>query len=134
MPAAARHNGGSFLMAKSQATIEIIFAIATIIIIFILLGAFTYNRKIDVQNFDKTTSAKKVCFKLSNLIIGAFINGEGTTLSDKITKNVTSQANSLYIEDNFCGLPAHVLAHNLTIAKGKITVENKNNSIMIEHG
>ncbi|MBI4448043.1 hypothetical protein HY643_03615 [Candidatus Woesearchaeota archaeon] len=118
---------------NGQAAIEIIFTIGIIIFTFLLLAAFTFERKIEVQNFAKGAEVKKDCFKLTNLIVGAFINGEGTTITTKLSENMTAEQNSLYIDENFCGLSANVLKQNFNLAKGKVSIENKNNSIIIQN-
>ena len=56
-------------MKTAQVSMEFLFAIGTIFIIFMFILAFTVTKKTEINQLEKVVIAKNECIKLSNLII-----------------------------------------------------------------
>lgn len=67
-------------MKKGQTSVEGIFVIGAVFLMFLFILGYGFNKRTDNQNAEKFVSQRDTCIKISNLITGAFINGNGTEI------------------------------------------------------
>ncbi|MAG08761.1 hypothetical protein CMO89_04755 [Candidatus Woesearchaeota archaeon] len=125
-------------MKKSQVSIEFIFALGTILFIFLIILGFMFNRSKDLSDSKTELDKRSTCLLISSLITSAFANGEGTIINISIDYNVsisTSDLNTDYkelgVEGIYCQSINPVQTANLR--KGKIRIRNINNYINIQN-
>lgn len=96
-------------MKKSQISLEILFSIGFVIFIFIILLAFTMERRQDVRETEATLKEKAECYKLSNLISGVYTAGKGTGLIETLEYDVDIdvEEGSIFVGEGefFCNFP-----------------------------
>jgi len=67
-------------MKKGQTSVEGIFVIGAVFLMFLFILGYGFNKRVDNQNAEKFILQRDTCIKISNLIMGAFINGNGTEI------------------------------------------------------
>ena len=101
-------------MKKSQASIEMLFAIGIIVFVFLMVFAFTFNRNIELRDSEIKINKKSTCLLVSSLITSAFISGEGVIIDTPIDYNASIDASADFEELNienstYCLLAVHTL-------------------------
>ncbi len=71
-------------MKKSQASIEGIFIVGAVFIMFLFLISYGFERGRDNKNTESFISERDNCLKISDLIMGVFINGNSTQVISKV--------------------------------------------------
>tara|TARA_Y100000310_G_scaffold144893_3_gene144243 strand:- start:56558 stop:56977 length:420 start_codon:yes stop_codon:yes gene_type:complete len=74
---------------KGQISTEVLYAVGTMVLIFLLLTGITFNRKLDLKKTDDYLKKRTECLKISNTISSISAAGEGTERIISITYNVT---------------------------------------------
>ena len=66
-------------MKKAQISVEIMYAVGVMIIIFIILSGISFNRRIEIIKLDDFLDKKNECLRLSDIITGIQASGNETT-------------------------------------------------------
>ena len=96
-------------MKRSQTSIEFIFAIGMVLLIFLFIMGVAFNKSIDVNRIKRTIETKDTCTKFSSAIMNAFLHGNGTRINLKLDYNATTFPNSrlVSVDDDYvtCSIP-----------------------------
>jgi uncharacterized protein (UPF0333 family) len=81
-------------MKKAQVSLEFMFAIGLIVLIFLLIFYFTFERRMEINKTEKILADKEECNKLADVITMAYITQSNHTfkLEKNATVSVTSQS------------------------------------------
>lgn len=128
-------------MKKSQISVELLFAVGFVVLIFIILLAFTMERRYEVSKTEITLNEKAECYKLSNLISGVFNSGTGTGMTENLKYNaeIDSSEGSIFIGEGrfFCTFPIKGVTGPtgtiFNISKGEISLNNTNGTLVIQN-
>ncbi len=131
------------MKTKSQVSLEFLFTVGIVLLIFIILVGFNIERKTDVNNLKNYVYLKSECFKLSNSITNAYISGDGFNLTAEIKydASVFAENKALNINydgvDVYCSFPVagitNSTASQFDIRKGEVNIQNLNESIIIKN-
>lgn len=94
-------------MKKAQTSVEFIFAIGVMIIIFLLILYFTFERKIELNETERILADKEECNKLANMITMTYLTKSNHTfeLGKNATINTISQSISVGESNYPCTFP-----------------------------
>lgn len=130
-------------MRKAQTSLEFLFAIGFAIFVFIILLAFTMERRYEIRKTEATLNEKSECYKLSNLISGVFNAGDDTGLVEdlKYDAEINADDGSIFVGEGkfFCTIPISSVKHtdsgetSFALTKGSITLNNTNNIVVIKN-
>lgn len=128
-------------MKKAQISVEILFAIGFALFIFIILLAFTMERRYEVKKMEITLKEKEECYKLSNLISEVFTSGVETGMMEtlKYDVEINSGEGSISVGEGefFCTFPISAVMSptetTFTLNKGSITLNNTNGTVVIQN-
>ena len=84
-------------MKKGQISVEVMYSVGIMIIIFIILSGISFNRKMEIIKLDDFLNKKNECLHLSDVITGVHASGDRTTAIVNI-KYVTDVFNTGAIE------------------------------------
>ena len=123
-------------MKKAQVSIEFLFAVGVVFLIFIFVLGYAFNKTIETNEIDRTIKTKDTCRGIANAIMAAFISGNGTSIVTTINHNASIQPNSrlITVDDEYitCTIPINQMSE-VQLTKGNIIVENQNNFINIRN-
>ena len=132
-------------MKRGQISTEFLFAIGTVVIIFLIILAFSFERRNDIKDTESSLSKKNECLKISNFITEIFIGGEGALANAKIGYDVSIQgeARMLCVDNDFCcSFPINRVSKEtgpigngniFSLTKGDIILKNINNYVVIKN-
>lgn len=129
-------------MKKSQISVEILFIIGFTIFVFIILLAFTMERRHEIGEIEETFEEKAECYKLSNLISGVYNSNSGTGLIEtlKYRAEIDADEGSIFIGEGryFCTFPISSVENTdypgetiFNLEKGSITLNNTDGVVKI---
>lgn len=122
-------------LKKSQVSIEMLFAIGTILLLFTVVLIVVIDKRTELRNTKNFLELRDDCLKISNTINEIFIDGDGTNITIKIKNNASVQENFLSVTDGknevYCTFPINV--SNFTLAKGSVIFQNQNNIVVIKN-
>lgn len=115
-------------MRKSQTSVEGIFVVSSIFIMFLFILGYGFERRIDEKRAEGFVLERNECIKFSDLINGAFINGNGTEIISKINYNITTIPNSklVFVKDKqeiFCTVPISLFSP-VSLKIGNVKLKN----------
>lgn len=130
-------------MKKSQISLELLFVIGFVIFVFIILLAFTMERRYEMGKLEITFKEKAECYKLSNLISGVYNSNSGTGLIETLKYDVEIDADegSIFIGEGryFCTFPISSVRHTdsgeakFDLTPGSITLNNTDGVVKIKN-
>lgn len=125
-------------MKKGQASIEFIFAIGALILIFLIMFYFVFERRMELNIAEDMLSDKDDCNKIAGAITMAFSSKSSHTF--KINSNATVSALSRVVEageSNYpCTFPAVVSnasGNMIYLSKGNINVAYINGRVQVQN-
>lgn len=126
-------------LKKSQASLEMLFALIIIIIIFSATALFFYNRSQETVATEAFLEKRNLCFKLADNINSIFTNGDGAMVRiDHISYDVTFNGDerAIFVEDTSCSIPIKEITNGVssefTIPPSQtIQMENRDNVVYI---
>lgn len=125
-------------MTKGQASIEFIFAIGALILIFLILFYFVFERKVELNIAEGMLADKDDCNKIAGAITMAFSSKSSQTLS--INTNATVNALSRVVsagESNYpCSFPvvvSNASGNVIYLNKGNINVAYFNGKVTVQN-
>ena len=125
-------------MKKAQASIEFIFAIGALILIFLILFYFVFERRMELNAAEGLLADKDECNKIAGAITMAFSSKSSQTF--KINSNATVDALSRVVsagESNYpCSFPAIVSnasGNTIFLDKGNINVAYSNGKVQVQN-
>ena len=117
---------------KSQASIELLFALGIIIILFGLMLAYSYDTRKDTRNRYRAVSELQDCLAFKNAIVGLLANpGSSITLTTNHAILIRPAVQVVESGNSTCGIPTKAVnagtfdAGTLALssdAKGSVTV------------
>ncbi|MEK6934654.1 MAG: hypothetical protein AABW46_02140 [Nanoarchaeota archaeon] len=124
-------------MKKAQIGLEAIFIIGIVLIIFFFILGYGFDKRNDIRNSERFILQQDECFKISNLIIGAFINGNGTEIRINLEYTANTLPNSRLININdktdvTCTIPINAFSQT-NLNSGNIRVYNQGDFVLIEN-
>ncbi|MDP2906810.1 MAG: hypothetical protein Q8O03_02620 [Nanoarchaeota archaeon] len=130
-------------MKKAQISLEILFVIGFVIFVFIILLAFTMERRHEIGELEEAFKEKAECYKLSNLISGVYSSNSGTGLIEtlKYEAEIDADEGSIFIGEGryFCTFPISSVRHTdsgekiFSLNKGSITLNNTDGVVKIKN-
>lgn len=130
-------------MRKSQISLELLFVIGFAIFVFIILLAFTMERRHEIGELEITFKEKAECYKLSNLISGVYNSNSGTGLIEtlKYEAEIDADEGSIFIGEGryFCTFPISSVRHTdsgeaaFSLTEGSITLNNTDGVVKIKN-
>lgn len=124
-------------MKKAQASMELIVVVGLLVIILFSLIGLSITKQIELNKNERQLSQRKECSKLSYLILETYINGNGTTIQDKLSYNATlipslKLIESIDQESVFCTIPLNAIPSK-TLNKGNIEIKNKGDFVDVSN-
>ncbi len=126
-------------MKKGQVGVEFIFTIGIIILIFLVMYAFTINRNTELERSRVELNKENTCLLVSSLITSAFVNGENIMIDVDVDNNFTinlthldKDYKNLNVEDVKCLLGVNNV-ESVSIKSGLIRIQSQNNTISVEN-
>ena len=115
-------------MKDGQVSFELIIVIGILTLILLFLISLSLTKKIEITKTEKELNQRSECLKLASIILGVYINGNGTIMYDKLSYNATLKPRSRLIEVNdevsiSCTIPIDAISSR-TLNKGAIKVTN----------
>lgn len=131
-------------MKKAQISLELLFIIGFAIFVFIILLAFTMERRYEIGELEITFQEKAECYKLSNLISGVYNSNSGTGMIEtlKYDAEIDADEGSIFIGEGryFCTFLISSVRHtdypeetSFNLDKGSITLNNTGGVVEIEN-
>ena len=128
-------------MKKSQVSIELLFAIGFVIFVFIILLAFTMERRYEVRKTEVTLKEKEECYKLSNFISGVYTLGTGAEviINLKYDAEIDAEEGSIFVGEGrfFCTFPINSVTNsigtNFNLSEGIVTLNNTDGTVVIQN-
>lgn len=131
------------MKTKSQVSLEFLFTIGIVLLVFILLVMFNFERQVDVSNLNSYVYLKSECFKLSSSITNAYVAGQGVNLTARIDYDAYIFAEDMTINfrendiDVYCSFPlsrvTNSTASNFYLRKGMINIQNINQTVVVKN-
>jgi len=130
---------------KAQASIEILFGIGMIGLIFIALIFAYFDRKSALDNLDIDVKLMDTCFSVSNAINSAFINGEQTniTINSDFDITINGPYKTVSVVEGEEIVNCNILVYNntinlaganyFTISKGAIKVLKSGDFVVLQN-
>lgn len=130
-----------FTMKRSQISVEILFAVGFVVFIFIILLAFTMDRRYEMGKLEITLKEKAECYKISDLISGVFNAGIGTSITETLEYDaeVDTAEGSIFVGDDrfFCTFPVSAVSNPqgsvFNLSEGSIALNNTNGTVVIQN-
>ncbi len=127
-------------MKKGQSSLEGIFVVGAIFIIFLFILGYGFERRVDLGNNENFISQRDNCLKISNLIMGVFINGNGTEVVSEVDYQFQGLPDSRLIEIKtqamkntiFCTVPINSFSNGEYVA-GVIKLKNIGDFVLINN-
>lgn len=121
-------------MKKAQISSEFLFTAGIIVFIFLIILGFSIERRLEIGKTESELNKRNECFKISNLITSAFINGEGSSINTKINHDVSiiSQSKIICVEDFCCSLTTSAVSND-ELSKGLLIIENNDNKVKVKN-
>ncbi len=130
---------------KAQASIEILFGIGMIGLIFIALIFAYFDRKSALDNLDIDLKLMDTCFSISNAINSAFINGEQTniTIGSNFDITINGPYKTVLVVEGDEIVNCNILVYNntinlaganyFTLSKGTIKVLKSGDFVVLQN-
>ncbi|MDI6738223.1 MAG: hypothetical protein QME12_06970 [Nanoarchaeota archaeon] len=125
-------------MKKAQASIEFIFAIGALILIFLILFYFVFERRMELNIAEGMLSDKDDCSKIATAITMAFSSKSSHTF--KINSNATVSSLSRAVEagnSNYpCTFPvvvSNASGNVIYLSKGNINVAYVDGKVQVQN-
>ena len=74
---------------RGQISIEVMYAIGVLMIIFLILSAVAFNRQVDLQRNEEYFYKRAECHKLANALSSVYLLGPTTTMTIQLQQNIT---------------------------------------------
>ncbi len=123
------------MKTRGQASIEMIFVVGMLFFVLLTILAFVFNKRIEINQQNRVVETKSDCIKLSNLIVNAFLSGNNTRIESTMNFDFFVDMESRVVTvDDFvtCTIPLNQ-TQDAALDKGNITVENKNNIVVVSN-
>lgn len=119
-------------MRKGQISINFLFAIAIVLILFIITIGITFDKRTEIKNTRDQLDKMNLCLLISDSISKIYIGGDGTriTLNSYYTINLKNKF--IDVEDVPCN--SMIEMSDTELNKGQIIIENKEGEIIIKNG
>ncbi len=121
-------------MKKAQITIEFIFGIGALVMIFVLLLHLSFERRIDILNLKEDLDALEECHKFSSIISEVYNGGDGTKLYTKTDYKIDIKNQIIeVVKENLTKAmcPIYARIQNVSFS-GEVLVKNEKGTIAIQ--
>lgn len=126
-------------MGKSQVSVEFMFAVGIIFVIFLAISLFVIDRNYELGESEIELDKRNTCLLVSSLLSSAFVNGDGIIIEQPISHNAT--INKTHVNGTYkavdCDKGYNLLAirdvRSIKLIKGTVRIENKDGYIDIEN-
>ncbi len=118
-------------MKKGQISIEVLYAVSIVLILFTLLSVLALERRGDVRRMEDFMNKRGECFRLSTLIAGAASTGDRAVYDFYSHYNINVESRGFInvrdlnvtgtSQEVFCSFHA-VIADNYTLADGNYKI------------
>ena len=119
-------------MKKSQISLEFMFTIAAIILMFLVVLIFSFEKNTEITNTKTYLAQQSECFRFSNFISSVYIGGEGTKVELKTDHNIQVYPNNMIYVDNYA-LCSYIGTSSYYDVTGNLIIINKNDKVVIEN-
>lgn len=127
------------LRKKSQVSIEFLIAIGFILVIFILLLWLINDRRVEIRKTEQYMEERNLCLKISNLINGVFLNGDGNRVDIEVDYQVQVSNRTMYVGPDkvVCNFIPEDVSNSTNrfflLNKGNIRIRNDNGVVVIKN-
>ncbi|MBU0662628.1 MAG: hypothetical protein ABH854_05565 [Candidatus Diapherotrites archaeon] len=120
---------------RAQASVEIVMAVALIIMLFLMVLWFVNAREGDVQFVEQQYDNQRACGKLSSIISSAYAARSGTVLTATIDRDAKIIGNNIHIgkESNYSCTFVGSAQENLELKAGGIKARNVGGTVIVEN-
>ncbi|MFH1065378.1 MAG: hypothetical protein V1734_02625 [Nanoarchaeota archaeon] len=125
-------------MKKAQASIEFMFAIGALIMLFLIVFYFVFERRVELNNAENILADKDECHKLAGIITMAFVSGANHTF--EIETNASVDAFSKVISAGqtnypctFLALVSNATGNLINLQKGNVNVNYANGEVEVKN-
>lgn len=77
------------LTKKGQVSVEILYAIGVMLVIFLILNGVAFNRRQELQRNSDYFLKRDACMKISDVLVGAYTSGDGSQIEFSVLQNTT---------------------------------------------
>ena len=126
-------------MKKTQVSIEIVIMIGVIVIMFILISIFSFNKRAEAKDTEDYLERRNECLKVSNLISGVYTSGDGTIVNANVKHVISVYKDGIIeVEKNITprdSVSCRYFGEIVNEGKfsGDIKLENLNGAILIKN-
>jgi len=120
---------------RAQASVEIVLAVALIIMLFLMVLWFVNAREGDVRFVEEQYANQRACAKLSSIISSAYAARPGTVLTATIDRDAKIIGNNIHIgkESNYSCTFVGSAAENQNIKAGGIKARNIGGTVEVSN-
>ena len=118
-------------MRKAQVSMELIIMISILLIMFISISIYSFNKKNEIKATEDYLDRKDNCLKISNLISETYIGGDGTNVVTKSEYNLSIDSPLLIDEKGVSCRYVGYVVNNEVI--GDVIIRNVDGEILIEN-
>ncbi len=118
-------------MKKSQANIELLYSIGTILILFLIITLISFDKNIEIKKTKDFVEKRNDCLKIANFILETFINNINITTSISYNLSIIPAQRLIYIEDLSCTIPINQV-NATSLGKGSISFYKQDDKVFIK--
>ena len=125
-------------MKKAQASIEFMFAIGALILIFLIVFYFVFERRIELNNSEDILADKDECHKLAGMITMAFIAEANHTFEIKTNASVDAFSKVISAGESnfpctFLAMVSNATGNLISLNKGDVNVNYANGKVEVKN-
>jgi len=118
-------------MEKGQVSIEMIFFVAILFLLFLLVLVNNFDQDYLKRAFESNSIDLGVCNRLSYLISSVYAGGSGEKVSYVLDKNAVVDQNFIYTGGVYCSFIG--IATDSNLAAGNVSVKNLNGTVVLQN-
>ena len=118
-------------MEKGQVSVEMIFFVTILFLLFLLVLANNINQDYLKQAFESNSIDSGVCNRLSYLISSVYAGGSGQKVSYALDKNAVVDKNLIYVGGVYCSFIG--IANDSNLVFGNVVVKNLNGTVVLQN-
>ncbi len=119
---------------KAQTSMEAVFSVAVILVIFGLLATTTLSKQRDREVLRDFLEKKLTCDRFVNEVHNVFLMGNGTTSSVKLDHSINVTNGLVTVDNVLCEACCNVTRNSQSVfnlAEGTVAVRNINGDIIV---
>ena len=118
-------------MKKSQANIELLYSLGTILILFLIITLISFDKNTEIKKTRDFVEKRNDCLKIANFILETFINNLNITASISYNLSIIPTQRLIYVQDVPCTIPINRV-NAASLGKGSISFYKQDDKVFIK--